>query len=267
MFSRLKGNSMFSKLHDRLGTAGLAVAIVALIAALGGTAFAAQQALNGKQKKEVEKIAKKFAGKPGKDGATGPTGPAGSPGPKGDTGPKGEKGDTGPKGEKGAPGEKGAKGDPGEKGAKGDEGSPWVVGTAPTEAVMKGTWSIQGYDAAGAGEIINVPISTVVPVKTTEDYKAEVLLPGTTLPGETLEDREGKEFLCPGTADNPLPSIFAGFSQICVYIKSASNLVAPPRGILQAPPLSKSGGGVMLEFKSDAAGMVKATGSWSLVAQ
>ena len=93
---------MFSKLHDRLGTAGLVVAVVALVAALGGTAYAAQQALNGKQKKEVEKIAKKFAGKPGAPGAPGlpgaqgPAGKDGASGLPGSTGPTGLKGPTGP---------------------------------------------------------------------------------------------------------------------------------------------------------------------------
>ncbi len=88
---------MFSKLHDRLGTAGLVIAVIALVAALAGTAFAAA-GLNGKQKKEVKKIAKQFAGK---RGPAGPIGPTGAVGAKGDTGAKGEKGDTG---SAGAPG-------------------------------------------------------------------------------------------------------------------------------------------------------------------
>ena len=80
MFSRLKGNSMFSRMHNKLGTAGLLVAIVALVFAMVGGAYAAKGALTGKQKKEVTKIAKKYAGKPG---AQGPQGPAGLVGPKG----------------------------------------------------------------------------------------------------------------------------------------------------------------------------------------
>jgi len=91
---------MFSKLHDRLGTAGLVIAVIALVAALAGTAFAAS-GLNGKQKKEVKKIAKQYAGK---RGPVGPAGPAGAPGAKGDTGAKGDKGDAGNAGTPGAPG-------------------------------------------------------------------------------------------------------------------------------------------------------------------
>jgi hypothetical protein len=85
---------MFSKLHERLGTAGLVVAVIALIAALTGTAFAAA-GLNGKQKKEVKKIAKQFAGKNGAPGATGPAGPAGAAGKDGSNGTNGTDGTNG----------------------------------------------------------------------------------------------------------------------------------------------------------------------------
>jgi len=91
---------MLSQIHDRLGTAGLIVAVVALVVALAGTAIAAA-GLNSTQKKEVKKIAQKFAGKPG---ATGATGPAGAPGPKGDTGAAGKDGTNGTPGAPGTPG-------------------------------------------------------------------------------------------------------------------------------------------------------------------
>lgn len=87
---------MISKLHDRLGTAGLVVAIVALVVALTGTAFAALPGLNSKQKKEVKNIAKQFPGAPGAPGApgpAGPTGPQGAQGPAGN-GTPGENGKT-----------------------------------------------------------------------------------------------------------------------------------------------------------------------------
>jgi hypothetical protein len=91
---------MFSKLHERLGTAGFVVALVALVAALAGTAFAAA-GLNGTQKKEVKKIAKKFAGK---NGATGPQGPVGPSGAAGASGKNGADGQAGAPGAPGAPG-------------------------------------------------------------------------------------------------------------------------------------------------------------------
>lgn len=97
---------MFSRIHEKLGTAGFVIAIVALIAALGGTALAAA-GLNSKQKKEVTKIAKKYAGADGKDGAAGATGPQGPAGVKGDTGPQGKQGDPGAPGANGTDGEDG----------------------------------------------------------------------------------------------------------------------------------------------------------------
>jgi len=151
---------MFSKLHERLGTAGFVIAVVALIAALAGTAFAAV-GLNSKQKKEVKKIAKQFAG------AQGPVGPAGPAGAKGD---KGDKGDTGNAGAPGSPGSPGKnvilKGSAtlaqcatggkvyevegsgvatpvcnGEKGEKGEEGDPWThLGVLPAGETLTGIW-------------------------------------------------------------------------------------------------------------------------------
>lgn len=100
---------MLSRVHNKLGTAGLVVAIVALVAAVTGAAFAAG-GLTKQQEKQVKKIAKKYAGKDGAPGATGPQGPQG---PKGDTGPKGNTGPEGPQGEQGV---QGAPGQPGEAG-------------------------------------------------------------------------------------------------------------------------------------------------------
>jgi hypothetical protein len=86
---------MLQRLHRRLGTAGLAVAVIALIAALGGTALAASGALTGKQKKEVQKIAKQYAGKPGAPGAAGTNGTNGTNGKDGSNGAPGAPGKAG----------------------------------------------------------------------------------------------------------------------------------------------------------------------------
>jgi hypothetical protein len=112
---------MFSKLHERLGTAGLVVAVIALVVALGGSAVAA---LNGGEKKEVKKIAKKFAGK---KGATGPAGPAGAAGA---AGAKGDKGDPGANGTPGTPGTNGVTGATGATGTAGTAGATGPTGTA-----------------------------------------------------------------------------------------------------------------------------------------
>jgi hypothetical protein len=91
---------MLSRLHNKLGTAGLVMAIVALVAALGGAAWAAaDNHLSGGEKKEVKKIAQKFAkgatGPAGAQGPTGPQGPQGAPGKNGTDGTNGEDGEDG----------------------------------------------------------------------------------------------------------------------------------------------------------------------------
>lgn len=91
---------MFARIHNKLGTAGLVVAIVALVAALAGTAIAAS-GLNRQQKKEVKKIAKKFAGKRGPVGAAGPVGPQGQAGAPGKDGTNGTNGTNGTDGTNG----------------------------------------------------------------------------------------------------------------------------------------------------------------------
>src|SRR3954465_6129255 len=101
---------MLSRIHSKLGTAGLVIAIVALVVALTGAAFAAG-GLTKQQEKQVKKIAKKYAGKrgpQGKQGIPGAQGPAGAPGAKGDTGAPGAPGKNGTNGTNGTNGEDGA---------------------------------------------------------------------------------------------------------------------------------------------------------------
>ena len=71
--------SKFSRIHDKLGTAGLVVAVIALVFAMVGGAFAAA-GLTTKQKKQVKTIAKKYAGKQGSAGPQGPQGVTGANG-------------------------------------------------------------------------------------------------------------------------------------------------------------------------------------------
>jgi hypothetical protein len=138
---------MFERIHEKLGTAGLIIAVVALIAALTGTAFAAA-GLNPKQKKEVTKIAKSVA----KKGPTGPQGPAGAPGAKGDAGAAGAKGATGPQGP------------PGEDGATGPEGpaGPTETKLPPGES-LKGLWQFQTEGSNLALLTISFPLRVVEP--------------------------------------------------------------------------------------------------------
>jgi len=102
---------MFSKARERLGTAGLAVAIIALIAALAGGALAAKSSKSLTKAQIIALIKKEAKKNPG------PKGDAGAPGAPGTQGPAGLQG---PLGEKGAQGEKGGQGLPGTAGKEGE---------------------------------------------------------------------------------------------------------------------------------------------------
>lgn len=176
---------MFMQVRERLGGAGLVVAIIALVVALGGGAYAASATqsakkssagLTKKQEKQVIALIKANA-KSAPSGAAGPQGAAGTPGAKGDKGPQGEKGI---QGEKGTDGTNGTNGTPGTNGksakvtpvapaapecqglggtlvevepepaaevCNGKEGSPWTAGgKLPVGSTETGTWSLNATE-------------------------------------------------------------------------------------------------------------------------
>jgi Collagen triple helix repeat (20 copies) len=150
---------MFSKLRDRMGTAGLVVAVIALVFAMLGGAYAATSSSKKKfvTKPEAVAIAKQYAGKPGAPGAAGPTGPAGPQGAAGAKGNPGEKG------------EKGENGKNGKNGENGENGSPWTAGGTLPPSTAKGcpctetgTWSTGAVNVK-KGEF-DVPISFPIPL-------------------------------------------------------------------------------------------------------
>jgi len=177
---------MISRIHERLGTAGLVVAIVALVAALGGTAFA-MAGLNSKQKKEVKGIAKQFAGKPGPKGATGPQGPAGQQGPIGANGKDGAAGPTGPSGSMGATGPAG-----------------------PTETALPsgkteiGVWSFTNHSTGRSWTTISWPLH----LEGAGSFEMQWIGVG-----------ESSTAQCPGNFENPA----ATAGSICVYAQEVEN--------------------------------------------
>lgn len=242
---------MFSRIHDKLGTAGLIVAVVALVAALGGTAIAAV-GLNSKQKKEVKKIAKKFAGKPGPAGPQGPQGPAGA------------------NGKDGAPGEPGAAGKNGKSVLSGTEaagancvdGGYWfeIEGSASKKYVCNGgAGSGGGGTTLGAGETMtglwsfstqNIrPYATIsYPLQVPAGGYNNVVWVGVgqTEPG------------CPGTVEDPQ----ADPGVLCVYAEQVNNTeFAFPEFVFTA-----SASGVILEFSAEAGEESRGRGSWALTA-
>jgi Collagen triple helix repeat (20 copies) len=271
---------MISRIHSKLGTAGLVVAIVALVAALGGGAYAAQQGLNGKQKKEVKKIAKKFAGKPG---------PAGPQGPKGDTGA------AGPAGKDGTNGTDGTDGDDGAPGAKGEAGMCSAeepeCSLAPG-GVLTGVWSAAGGEDDLALASISFPVRVspapvaVYPFKLAgiyslgyevEDGKKTLVGPypcisgcageGATeqepekTPVEGLEEAQAAYLeACPGTAAEPEAT--AGV--LCIYVKDRQGVLADPVSTFTGS-LSESAHefGVTLAFEINAPDTYT-RGSWAV---
>jgi len=266
---------MLKKAKERMGTAGLIVAVIALVFAMVGGAYAASK-LNGKQKKEVKKIAKKYAGKDGATGPQGAAGPAGAPGPRGPIGPQGEKGEEGEEGLEGEPGfnatvaeipvgavecnelggaEVNVEEAPaaeavevcnGEAGEKGEKGEPWTPNnTLPAGAIETGAWSFN----SGAEETVLTAIS--FPIQLAGGGKAEVVHYSTE-EGEAFAGHEFKES-CEGSIEAPKVSPTAAARTLCVFQGEVVN------GAFEA--IKKTGNGAKGSGKTGALIQVKTTGA------
>jgi hypothetical protein len=202
------------RIHQRLGTAGLIIAVAALALALTGAAIAAGGALSAKQTKEVTKIAKKYAGKPGASGAQGPAGPAGANGKDGVSGAPGANGKSVtvteiPTGEATECEERGGAMVAEEGAVSGTEvcnGSPWAVGTLPTGATEAGVWIVVAGNVA--------PISFPVPLSAgiAENHVKKVA-EGVTPPAE-CDNAEG------AAASPANPEADPGF--LCIFVGEGS---------------------------------------------
>lgn len=249
MFSRLKPNSMISKLRERFGTAGLIVAIVALVLALTGGAFAATGGLNAKQKKEVKKIAKRFQG-------SGPQGPQGPPGP---VGARGETGATGPAG---APGAQGGIGPQGPAGP--------LLTQLTSEKSLTGFWGARATgELTHTGSVISFafPLASAPTLYLIKPSGTEGVFrtPSTTpvfgvdigpLTSEQIEDN------CPGSSTSPKSE--AGF--LCVYTSVENGLEPSTLGLFQQG--NPTPYGVLMPFVTPSPGVESATikGTWSVTA-
>jgi hypothetical protein len=212
---------MISRIHSKLGTAGLVVAIVALVVALTGVAFAAVPGLNSKQKKEVKKIAKQFAGKPGPMGPQGPAGLKGDPGPEGKQGGQGIEGKEGPEGPEG------------EEGPEGPEGEPGTCSKNNTECILPagatetGAWAV---GPSGVPELAAMPFN--IPLENAPEAMYFVNKEGeeqtTSFP---IEFKEATN--CLGSADEPT----APAGVLCVYSSQES---FPGEGLTARTPTLNS---------------------------
>lgn len=231
---------MFSRLHNKLGSAGLVVAVIALVAALCGVAFAAG-GLSKQQENRVKQLIKK-------NGTPGKTGPAGAQGPKGDPGAKG---DAGPKGDAGAPGAPGKDGKNGTDGEDGlcSEGEPECV--MPSGATITGTYAA---NSAGRTESDKAYFSISFPLRIPSllvDPSAHIKV---ILPGEPSTTE------CPGSTTSPE----AEPGYLCVYEIERQNA----RGIIESVPYNQNydpSSGVILFFEPVTEGeSVHAIGTWAV---
>jgi hypothetical protein len=218
---------MLKRIHSKLGTAGLVVAVVALIAAVAGTAIAAG-GLTKQQEKRVTKIAKKYAGKNGAPGAPGPVGPQG------------------PKGDPGAKGDQGPKGDPGAKGDEGDEGPPGPPGptetTLPAGKTSTGTWAFTSTDNP-AWTSISFPLQ----LEHEPDFNF-------------IEAGEPSTPACPGTSLAP----DAAPGNVCIYAQIIGGPGSPRSFAENVTPTDRTSG-VVLEFILDEPGKhAYGRGTWAV---
>ena len=255
---------MLSRIHNKLGTAGLVVAIVALIAALGGAAYAASDNhLSGGEKKEVTKIAKKYAGKNGAPGAQGPkgdTGAPGAPGAKGATGPKGDKGDKGATGPKGEKGEKGATGPKGDKGATGPAGivSPLPSGQTETGAVNvnSGPTYYKENEEGKLEEELTQGTYTALSFNIPLAEKPEAIIFTGGLEQVIPTGATGASSECTGTVESPT----APKGKVCVYVEANNGMTV--FGLKAVTKLYKSGVSFFAQGKE---GFLK--GTWAVTAK
>lgn len=235
---------MLSRMHQKLGTAGLVVAVVALVIALTGAAFAAG-GLTSQQEKQVKKIAKKYAGKPG------PAGPQGSPGPQGAKGDPGPAGPVGPRGPAGPTGEAGETGFTETLPSGETETGGWATGPAP-QAVSVEQVEVEPEvfeevvvpSSAPSGDFVafsmNIPLAAPI-------AKANI---------HFLTPAEQETTACPGTADRPE----AAKGHFCIYSKASTNTTFAVNAVFPVSSVSS----VLGVFSRQQAG--SAFGTWAVTA-
>jgi hypothetical protein len=217
---------MFSKLHNKLGTAGLIVAIIALIAAFSGAALA-KGVIITKLSQISPKVQKKLKGKAGPQGATGPQGPAGAAGPAGAPGPAGNDGVEGPRGPQGIQGEPGP-----------------METKLPAGKTMKGLWEFVGNQAPAGLGLMTISF----PLRVEPEPHFEWV---------PVDTAEGENEHCPGQAD--VPKAEPGY--LCVYANVVLGTTAEKPDEYAAPPTLGWRGAWGIEGEA-----AIAYGSWAVTA-
>lgn len=279
---------MFHRVRERLGTAGLVVAILALIVALSGGAFAATQSAKKKSTKYMTKaqviaLIKANA----TSGPTGATGAPGAPGAKGDVGAPGGPGTAGSNGknvkltpipplvakcsERGGvtaevEGEAATAKDVcnGATGAPGAPGQPWAPeNELPAGATETGAWAFNGTEDDAAGMVSPISFTVQLPEE---------------LFAEEVHYQTDSDFAdsCPGIASEPT----ADPGQLCVYFNSFFGIGEPVNATLDEitrlteshglgeheRSASKTGAALYFEYTGDPGEVAYGNGSWAVQA-
>jgi len=239
---------MYSRIHNRLGTAGMVVAVMALIIALAGTAYAAA-GLSGKQKKEVAKIARKYGGRRGRTGPAGPEGPQGPTGPAGPAGKSGTSVKLSAAGGCPSGGTKLTLGSESREVCNGRQGPAGPTETVlPNGATEVGVWSFVGKEVFSTFANISYPL--MVPSAPAFNW---------VFFGETNPN-------CPGSVSSPeaLPG------NLCVYAREVAHAGSGTNGAPE-PPFGASlnpdpKAGLVMEFVIEAGAEGYGYGTWAVTA-
>lgn len=255
---------MLSRIRDKIGTAGLIVAIVALVAALGGGAYAA--GLTGPEKNLIKQESKKFSKQFSKQFA--------KPGPAGNAGTNGKDGTNGTNGTDGTDGAAGK--------------SVVVSGTAPGCTAGGVTVQVEGVSGS-AKEVCNgvngqTGFTSVLPPGKTETGAfgmtrvdenlphAEFVTLSFAIPlpaGETYTinyiDSAGVAKM--GNLSNCTGGSFAApkanAGNLCLYANAASSGLLPSGGV--GAPFGQAVSGVTLSMAVAAEGFQ--AGTWAITSK
>jgi hypothetical protein len=253
---------MFHRIHQKLGTAGLLIAVGALVLAMVGGAYAAG-GLTAQQEKQVKKIAKKYAGKPGANGAPGAPGANGTNGKDGANGANGESvklaaaGKCVEGGTKLTVGAEEAEVCNGEAGEAGENGETGFTEHLPPEKTETGTWGFGDIKTGEESQLAFAPITFNIPLATAIEASHALVVESTG---------NGAGNGCPGSSANPTAE--KGF--LCAYKQEGSPGFEAVIGLINpAEPFphfgaAKTGALVAIALKKEKDGY--GFGTWAVTA-
>jgi Collagen triple helix repeat (20 copies) len=252
---------MFQAIRTRINATSV-VAVLALVLAMTGGAYAAGRYLITSTKQISPKVLKALKGSVGANGATGAAGPAGPQGPGGAQGPGGGQGPQGPAGPKGEPGAKG------EKGLQGEKGTTGFAEFLPSGKSERGVWSAAGT-ATAANQVFVGTISFPIPLPAGLPSANTNWIGPKEGEGEESQNKTLIPAHCKGTVANPQ----AVPGNLCVFARTFRNAKEPAVGLNEFvdprdfTATTAGPEGTVLDFSSEAEGLMFADGDWVVTAE